>query len=99
MLTSYAFFNKAIQNMSETIQDDSVFICLQDLKVKTLSAMAIPIASLKKVSKIKLSETQSSLVLTYELYGNLDYEVDLITRNQIEHPGFFPAYQSLEVLS
>ena len=41
----------------------------------------------------------SSLVLAHRLYGRLNLEGDLITRNRIAHPGFIPGDQVLEVLS
>lgn len=40
-----------------------------------------------------------SLVLAHNLYGNLDREADLCTRNKLRHPGFIAAGTALEVLS
>ena len=42
--------------------------------------------------------TIPSLVLSYDLYGSLDLEQDIIDRNRISHPGFIVGGQPLEVL-
>lgn len=43
--------------------------------------------------------TVPSLVLAYEIYGDVGRAGDIVTRNGIAHPGFIPGGQRLEVLS
>ena len=42
--------------------------------------------------------TLPALVITHTLYGNVDKEQDVIARNRIQHPGFTPGGEVLEVL-
>lgn len=39
-----------------------------------------------------------ALVLSYDLYGSIDHEVDIIARNGIEHPGFVAGNQEVKVI-
>jgi prophage DNA circulation protein len=70
------------------------------LKFKAQLIKTIPSQSqhLKKLNGVTLSKDYSSLVLAYELYGDLKYESDLLERNQIEHPAFIPKETRLSIL-
>lgn len=68
--------------------DDNLFQALEDLKynVTELIPDARKIPGTTKTLNI-ISSTPS-LVLAYEIYGNVDNELDIIDRNLVEDPGF-----------
>jgi prophage DNA circulation protein len=70
-------------------------------EVRAQIAQTIPPrgAALPEVVSHTPTVTVPSLVLAYRLYGSTALADDIVARNGLEHPGFVPADEPLEVLS
>jgi prophage DNA circulation protein len=64
--------------------------------VQDISQRAV---TLKRLRQLTLGQDTPALVLAYRLYGSLDQEQDIISRNRVRHPGFVPAGRPLHVLT
>lgn len=64
--------------------------------VQDISERAV---NLKRLRTLSLGEELPALVLAYKLYGSIDQEQDIISRNRVRHPGFVPAGKPLQVLT
>ncbi len=85
------------QEKEETTDDE--FQALDQLRVAITATMPPPEQKLSSIIELELASTTNSLVLAYDLYGNLDREADIISRNHVRHPGFIPGGDTLRVLS
>lgn len=87
-----------IDYLSSVIVDDRIYESLYELRKSIMIDMEQRSFTLSRLSNIILNESTPALVLSFQLYGNLDQEEDLIKRNSALHPGFLPGGQELEVL-
>lgn len=71
----------------------------QDLRTSVIDYIDEQGANLYRLAEIILNESAPALVLSYRLYGTVEREQDIIDRNGIEHPGFVPGGEPIEVLS
>lgn len=85
----------AIEEQLEGAGDD-VYAAMAQLRSDLVRAVPGE-ARLASVSTIAPRVPVPSLVLSYQLYGSVDGEADLIARNRAPHPGFLSG--SLQVLS
>lgn len=78
------------------LADDTAYPAIVDLRSQVLRAVP---GSNAFASVVSISRRISipSLVLAYQLYGDVDLEADVIARNNIRHPGF--VFGDLKVLS
>lgn len=77
---------------------DDVFDALYQLRESIIINLNDRSLTLARSSELTLNETSPALILSYDLYGNVDREEDLTLRNDILHPGFMPGGIPLEVL-
>lgn len=78
------------------IAGDTAYPAMVDLRSEVLRA--VPGASLfASLITVTRDVPLPSLVLSYQLYGSVDLEADIIARNRISHPGFVSG--SFKVLS
>lgn len=76
--------------------DDDAYPAL--VRLRAAVAQAVPgEAVLASLVTVDQRVAASSLRLTYQLYGSVDQEADVIARNRIRHPGFVAG--TLQVLS
>lgn len=87
-----------IERQEELTTDDDLFQQLQDVKTEVIRGVPPPEEQLPTIGDLKINEASPSLVITYDLYNSTEFEQDLIDRNDIQHPGFFPSNQELEIL-
>lgn len=87
-----------VDEMELTASDDTL-LALTNLRAKLCAAVPKQDQSLANLVTIETSGLRTSLDLSYELYGNLDLEQDIIDRNSIRNPGQIAGGRSLEVLS
>jgi prophage DNA circulation protein len=87
-----------IDDQAEIAVDDTYPALLQ-LRADLVKAVPGDEADLHRLVKYTPAFTMPSLVLAYQLYGNLDLEADLVARNGISNPGFIRGGEELEVLS
>lgn len=79
-------------------QNDSEYDALQALRKQVGNAIPADSESLPRLGTLVLPQSEPSLTVTYDLYGDVSREADLIARNHVRHPGFLPGGQSLEIL-
>ncbi len=84
---------------SELRCSDAMYGIWRDWKVLLREAIDQQAASLPHIMYIKRQESLPALLVSYQLYGSIDQEQDLIDRNHINHPSFCPADEYIEVLS
>lgn len=86
------------QQMESGDVDDEVYQALHEVRKSLSEALPSPNNDVPSLVPYQNLQTRPSLVITYDLYQKLDREADLISRNQVEHPGFVPGGVSLEVI-
>lgn len=85
------------QQVLEDTTDD-VYQNLQQLKVEIAKAIPGDDQDLPNLVTYEIGATTNTLAVTYELYGALDKETDIIERNGIRNPGSVPGGEPLQVL-
>lgn len=98
-LTRDAFLDEINSLQEDSELSDDLFQMLDDLRVQVIAATPPDTQKLPSVIEIMPSALQNSLVLSYDLYGSLDEESDIISRNQIKNPALIPGGKALKVLS
>lgn len=86
-----------IYAIGDTDQDD-VFQDLGALRADVIADITSRAANLERIRTVTLQQSLPSLVMSYSLYETTDRSEELVKRNKIEHPGFMPAGQPLQIL-
>lgn len=71
-----------------TVSDDEVFGALTDLRASVQKDIDARAATLARVVTYTSPQPLPALVISNQLYGNIDQEADIIARNKVRHPGF-----------
>uniref|UniRef100_A0A6M3IV17 Putative DNA circulation protein n=1 Tax=viral metagenome TaxID=1070528 RepID=A0A6M3IV17_9ZZZZ len=82
--------------------DDSVYLSLVQLRVTFIRIMKQIGADLARVVEYRVPPAViPSLVLAYERYNDISRDEDIVNRNTpaVNHPGFLPEGEAIEVLS
>lgn len=87
-----------IDNLLETSKTDDEYQALKTLKSEVILYLPPEDLDLPQVRTIQVPDTLSSLIVSYNLYGSVDEEADIIKRNNIRHPAFIDPSKKLEVL-
>lgn len=87
-----------IDVLLESSKTDQEYQALKTLKSEVILYLPPEDLDLPQVRSIELSDTISSLLVSYEIYGSVDQESDIIMRNNIRHPAFLDPSKKLEVL-
>jgi prophage DNA circulation protein len=99
---SKVIINKMIEQIDSilTIEnlDDNIAVTLKDLQKIIVESIDLKGVDLSRLSVIVLTQAQPALVLSHALYGSIDQEQDILTRNKIGQPGFVPGGVPIEVL-
>ena len=97
---------KEMEGIQEIIEEqinltelDDLFQSLSDLLAALVDIMMDLDRTEKNVLQYTPLETLPALVLAYELFDDEDQEEEIISRNNIKHPGFVPANRVLEIVS
>lgn len=79
-----------IDVLAQNTTNDDVYEQLR--AVRQTVALAIPAdeVSLPRITTIKTKQDTPSLVLAYDVYGDVSKEADIIARNQVRNPCFVP---------
>ena len=78
---------------------DDLYQLLDQLRVQVVASTPPDTEQLPSVVELVPSSLQNSLVLSYELYGSLDEESDILSRNKIKNPCLIQGGRVLKVLS
>jgi prophage DNA circulation protein len=81
------------------LSTDEAYPVLLQLRADMVKAVPGDSGELKRLVAYTPTVTVPSLVLAYNLYGDLSRESDLLARNSVRHPGFMVGGVELEVLS
>lgn len=79
--------------------EDATYEAIDALRSSLTAAVPEAGSDLPRIVTYLPSGEQSSLAITWELYGSLDREQDVIDRNVVLRPGFVPGNGPLKVLS
>ena len=83
----------------EATADDDTWRALVDLRGQVIEDLTTRAAQLPSVTSYVPLITMPSLVLAHQIYGDANRETEIVTRNQITHPGFVSGGDELEILS
>ncbi|MEJ1378178.1 MAG: DNA circularization N-terminal domain-containing protein [Candidatus Sedimenticola sp. (ex Thyasira tokunagai)] len=79
--------------------DDSSYQALGDLRIALVRDIADRGTQLPRLSHHTPATTLPALVVAHQVYGDANRDGELISRNNIRHPGFVSGGDALEVLS
>jgi len=83
----------------QQIASDEVFNALADLRTAVVRDINTRATDLARLIPYTPKATLPAVVLAYSLYGDATRDVDVISRNNIAHPGFVQGGQTLEVIT
>jgi prophage DNA circulation protein len=95
-----AAMNDVAQRLDLEMQltcDAGVYQALSSVRVAMVQAVNATIANLPRIGTIVLPRSAPALVLAYRLYDDPSRADQIVTLNDVPHPGFLPAGIALEV--
>lgn len=78
--------------------DDTVYNSLRSVRAQVAAAVPGEDNDLPRIVGVVNKESLPSLAMSYEIYGDVEQESDIIARNNIRHPAFLPGGSNLNVL-
>jgi prophage DNA circulation protein len=87
-----------IDEQAEIAADDT-YPSLEQLRADLVRAVPGEATDLPRLIEHTPHATMPSLVVAYDLYGDLSKEADLLARNSVRHAGFITGGVTLEILS
>ena len=88
-----------INNGTQSDINDDLYQSLRTLRTAMVTDLRIRGARLPKIRSIQLDANQPAIVLAHQLYENVDRANEIVSQNNVRHPGFVPGGQKLEVLT
>jgi prophage DNA circulation protein len=76
---------------------DEIYEALRDAKAAVNEDLNQRSITLPRIVSVELPETRNVLLVSNEIFGNLDEEEDIITRNKVIHPGFVGGAEPIDV--
>jgi len=86
-------------NTEQLTASDDVFVALSDLRTAVVNDINTRAVDLSKLVNYTPQSTVPAAVLAYRLYGDATRDEEIVTRNNIAHPGFLLGGRKLEVLT
>jgi prophage DNA circulation protein len=80
------------------IEDSGVLEALRETRVTIRNDVAARADRLSRTAEVTLPETIPAVVLSNQLYGNIDQETAILRRNGLDHPGFVDGQRPIKVL-
>lgn len=87
---------RAVLDEQAALADDTAYPAIVDLRSKVLQAVPGR-QRFARINIVTRSVPIPSILLAYQIYGNVDNELDIVARNGVRHPGFVSG--ALKVLS
>lgn len=75
--------------------DDDLFQAIKDLQ--TSLTKAVPDVGTSELLTIEVKKTIPALVIAYDNFQDLEKETEIIEQNAVEHPGFVPGGETIQV--
>lgn len=72
------------------VADDTVYVALQEARAAVWTDMTTRARDSSRIKSLTPKQIQPALVLAYDQYGDASRDAEIITRNNIRHPGFVP---------
>lgn len=91
--------NAQFDALAVATTDDDVYQNIVSTQARVVQSIPLEEEQLPQVVDLYNRVTKTSLSLTYQIYGDLQNEQDVIDRNRIMHPGFVMGGRNLKVLS
>ncbi len=88
----------ALDSVQATHCPDTVYAALDDLRSALAEDMIERGAKLPRLGTARLAATMPALAASYRLYGTAEYADELVSRNNIRHPGRVPGGVNLEIV-
>lgn len=86
-------------NTEQLTANDNVFVALSDLRTAVVNDINTRAVDLSKLVAYTPKSTMPAVVLAYRLYGDATRDEEIVTRNNIAHPGFVVGGRAVEVLT
>jgi len=86
-------------DVEQQTASDEVFNALADLRTAVVRDINTRATDLARLIPYTPKATLPAVVLAYSLYGDATRDADVISRNNIAHPGFVQGGKALEVLT
>lgn len=77
---------------------DEVFLDLGTLRADVVTDITTRAANLERIKSVTFEQSVPALVASYNIYGTASRADEMVRRNKVEHPGFMPAGQPIQVL-
>jgi prophage DNA circulation protein len=87
-----------IDEILNRTKDDNVYSGFYRLRYELLKAVPSQTQGLPRIVNFENTAMLPSLVVAYDIYESLELEPDLVSRNNVSHPGFMPANKILKAL-
>lgn len=87
-----------LEKVIVNITHDEFYISIVDLQTAVSKDIETRGATLARLSNHFLPVSLPAIVVSYDLYGNIDKESDIINRNKVGNPNFVPGGRDIEVL-
>jgi prophage DNA circulation protein len=78
---------------------DSLYLPLKAARAAMVADISQRAVTLQRLRQVTLKQPQPALLLSYQLYGDIGAEDDIVARNRVRHPGFVPPGRPLDVLT
>lgn len=88
-----------LDNIIENTDNDNVYLNFSQVRAQVVELIPARDKNLPELMKVSLNKIETSLSLSYSLYGNIENEAEIVSRNKIPNPAFIPAEKELEVPS
>lgn len=79
----------------ESSDDDDLFQSIKDLQ--TSLTRVLPRTGVSELVSIELKQTTPALVIAHDEFEDLDKENEIVEENDVEHPGFVPGGETIQV--
>lgn len=88
-----------IDLVANAATSDELFQTLSALRAAVVKDIGARGADLARIVSVSLPDSVPAIALAYDLYEDPSRDAEIVARNAVQHPGFLPASQPLEVLS
>ena len=92
-------FDAINSQMNFTGVPDDFYQLLHQLKYELKAAIPPATQKLPSIINLKVPATTNSILMSYSLYGDLEKESEIVTRNDLKYPGFIQGGEIVKVLS
>lgn len=72
------------------VAGDTVYVALQEARAAVWTDMTTRARDSSRIKSLTPKQIQPALVLAYDQYGDASRDAEIVTRNNIRHPGFVP---------